>query len=96
MMLEDHEKRSLDYFGAEYTEVHKWLDEFAGMPHCGMKHRKFRHHLAGIEEVRKMWGDEAAAVAKLHITDDFKWLEGWKDGDPFPKDEKHYVEMGLF
>jgi hypothetical protein len=55
-----------------FEEVHRWLDEFAGQAPYGMRHRKLRHHLAGIEQVRKLWGDQAAAAARLHIIADLK------------------------
>ena len=42
--------------GKPFEEVHRWLDEFAGKPPYGMRHRKLRHHLAGIEQARKLWG----------------------------------------
>ena len=61
----------------------------------GMRHRKLRHHLAGIEQVRKLWGDQAAAAARLHIISDLK-QEGWTEDQPFPRDEQHYQQMGLF
>ena len=48
-----------------------------------------------IEEVRRMWGDEAAAAARAHIVSDLK-LEGWTEADRFPRDEADYVRMGLF
>ena len=60
-----------------------------------MKHRKLRHHLAGIMEVRKQWGDKAAAAARQHIISDLK-MEGWTEGQPIPRDEHEYVRMGLF
>ena len=82
-------------FGQPYPQVHLWLDEFAGKPPYGMRHRKKRHHLAGIEEVRKLWGHEAAEVARLHIIADLK-MEGWSESAPFPRDETHYQRMGLF
>ena len=82
-------------FGKSYAEVHRWLDEFAGKPPYDMRHRKKRHHLVGIEEVRKMWGDEAAEAARQHTLTDLK-MEGWRDSDPFPMDEVHYQKMGLF
>jgi len=50
---------------------------------------------AGIEEVRRLWGDEAAAVARQHIITDLM-MEGWRESDPFPKDEDHYRQLGLF
>jgi hypothetical protein len=29
--------------GEPFEEVHRWLDEFAGKPPYGMRHRKLRH-----------------------------------------------------
>lgn len=95
MNLEDHCSRANAAFGLEFREVHVWLDEFAGRPGVGMKHRRFRHHCAGIEHVRRRWGDDAANAAKQHIADDLR-EEGWRDTDRFPKDEADYVRMGLF
>jgi hypothetical protein len=45
--------------------------------------------------VRKLWGDQAAAAARLHIIADLK-QEGWTENQPFPRDEQHYKRMGLF
>ena len=50
---------------------------------------------AGIEAVRQLWGDQAAEAARLHIVADLK-QEGWREGQPFPRDEQHYKAMGLF
>jgi len=55
-----------------FKEVHRWSDEFAGKPPYGMRHRKLRHHLAGIDQVRKLWVDQAASVMRLHIVADLK------------------------
>ncbi len=93
--FEQHCAESIVLFSHPYGDVHKWLDEFAGLPPYGMKHRKLRHHLAGIEEVRRRWGDDAAAAARQHIISDLK-MEGWTEDQPFPKNETHYVKMGLF
>ncbi len=93
--LEDHCMESLVLFGKPYAEVHKWLDEFAGSPKCGMKHRKVRHHEAGIIKAILLFGDEAGKAARQHIISDLK-MEGWTERDPFPKNEAHYVKMGLF
>lgn len=82
-------------FGKPYEEVHLWLDEFAGKPPYGMRHRKLRHHRAGIELVRKLWGDEAAEAARLHVIADLK-QEGWTEVHPFPQDEQDYKRIGLF
>ena len=93
--FEHHCAESIALFGKAYGEVHRWLDEFAEKPPYGMKHRKKRHHQAGIEEVRKLWGGEAAAAARQHIISDLK-MEGWIEGQPFPRNEQDYVLMGLF
>lgn len=71
-----------------------WMN-LPGKPPYGMRHRKKRHHRAGIEEVRQLWGNEAAEAARQHIITDLK-LEGWRESDPFPEDEAHYQRLGLF
>ena len=95
MWIVEHEVMARATFGKPFTEVHLWLDEFAGWPQCGMKHRKYRHHLAGIEEARMRFGNIGAEVARQHIIADLL-MDQWTENDPFPRDEKHYVEMGLF
>jgi len=91
----EHCAETTAVLGKPFEEVHRWLDEFAGLPPYGMRHRKLRHHLAGIEQVRKLWGDQAATAARLHIIADLK-QEGWAEDQPFPRDEQHYKGMGLF
>jgi hypothetical protein len=93
--FQQHCAEAQQKFGKPYGEVHQWLDEFAGKPPYGMRHRRKRHHLAGIEEVRQMWGDEAAEAARQHILSDLKMV-GWRDIDPFPESEQHYAELCLF
>lgn len=71
--LAEHEKDCVKKFGKPFTEVHIWLDEFAKkFPVTVFEdlHRKYRHTKQGVEEVRKMWGDEAAEAALLHIVKD--------------------------
>jgi len=96
MTFEEHCRESEDLFGKPYGEVHMWLDEFAGAPGIGMKHRRFRHHEAGIREIIKLFGEDAGKVARKHIMSDLK-EEGWNEKEhPFPRDEGHYVKMGFF
>jgi hypothetical protein len=54
-----------------------------------------RHHEAGIQEAIRLFGEKAGQAARQHIISDLK-EEGWTGNDPFPKDEEHYVTMGLF
>jgi hypothetical protein len=49
-----------------------------------MRHRKLRHHLAGIEQARKLGDDQSAAAARLHIMADLKQA-GWTEEHPFLK-----------
>lgn len=77
MHLKEHCKESIRLFGKPYTEIYTWLDAgHARSASYGMRHRKKRHHLKGIDEVRTLYGDEAAEVARRHIISDLK-MEGW-------------------
>ena len=66
MNFKDHCAESIKKLGYHFSQVHQWLDAFAGTKEFGMRHRKKRHHLAGIEEVRDMWGDDAAEAARRY------------------------------
>lgn len=63
--LHEHCADCQKLLGREWKEVHQWLD--ALVKEYGQDHRRHRHHVEGIEEIRKMWGDEAATAAKIHI-----------------------------
>jgi DNA-binding FadR family transcriptional regulator len=95
MKFEAHCAASSRLFGESFEQVHQWLDEYFSTP-LGAKHRRKRHHLAGIELVRQRWGDKAAEAARQHIIDDLK-DEGWVEGrDRIPLDEADYARLGLF
>jgi len=93
--FEAHCDESSIRFGQAFEEVHRWLDEFQGTPKYRMRHRRVRHHEAGIREATALFGELAGEVARQHIIDDLK-EEGWTESDSFPRDEQHYVAMGLF
>ena len=63
--------------GKDWDVVHRWLDHFAAQTFPSHQHRLHRHHLAGIEEVRHRWGDEAVKAAEIHILADVRayWLD---------------------
>jgi len=61
------------------------------LPPHGMRHRKLRNHQAGVEEARRLWGDEAAA-ARAHIVADLK-MEGWTEDRPLPRDQDDYEQI---
>ena len=67
MSIREHERRSIEFFGEPFSEVHLWLDEFSLFV---INHRPYRHNLRGVEFVRGKWGDKAALAAEQHIKDD--------------------------
>jgi hypothetical protein len=93
--LAEHCQESILLFGQPFEAVHRWLDEFAGAPGIGMKHRRKRHHEAGIRQAIQLFGELAGRAARQHIISDLK-MEGWTERDHFPRDEADYVRMGLF
>jgi len=95
MTLEQHCLESLKMFGGMYEAVHLWLDEYAGSAEYGYRHRKKRHHEAGIRQVTALFGKKAGDAARQHIIADLK-MEGWREGNPFPMDEDDYVRRGFF
>ena len=93
MKLEEHEQKSIDLFGKPFHEVHQWLDEFSGSTKYGLRHRKLRHHLEGIDEAVSIFGEEVREVARQHIVDDLH-LEGWLEGvHEFPKNQRHFEKL---
>jgi hypothetical protein len=93
--FEKHCQESIILFGKAYEEVHRWLDEFQGREPYGMRHRRLRHHEAGIGQAGALFGPEVEAVARRHIMTDLK-EEGWTEQDPFPRDEADFVKIGFF
>jgi len=89
--IQQHCRECKKEMGTPWMKVHEWLDEFAkeqGAP----KHRRMRHHKEGVEEVRDMWGDEAAKAAEIHIRRDLFFY-----GNDIPsKDEYDKVEEAYF
>jgi hypothetical protein len=65
-------------FGQDFAHIHNWLDEYAriytvnGM--TSMRHWLHRHTTEGLEEVRKLWGDDGVKAATAHILLDFKQI----------------------
>ena len=95
MTLEEHERESLALFGRPWTEVHLWLNESAGRPGTGTSHRRLRHHKAGIREAERLFGEEGALAARLHVISDLK-QEGWTEDRRLPEDERDFVGKGFY
>ena len=72
----EHLKDDLRLFGKGYPEVHRLLDQFANYPDMRFlrRHRKFLHHVEGIQYVRMRYGDEAGDAAEQHVLRDCGWV----------------------
>ncbi|MBP7509283.1 MAG: hypothetical protein KA807_15830 [Prolixibacteraceae bacterium] len=93
--FENHCRQCEKEIGEAFPEVHLWLDAFFGQEPYGTRHRHVRHHLGGIAEVRKKWGDRAAKAAEIHIRQDLEG-EGWPSASPIPEDSQAYRKAGLW
>jgi hypothetical protein len=94
MTFKKHCEESKRLFGEPFEEVHHWLDELMWKG-LGARHRRKRHHQAGIRQAVALFGEKAGEAARQHIISDLK-EEGWSEADPFPRDEEHYIRIGLF
>ncbi len=70
-----------------------WLDALAGVRGFAFRHRRERHHEAGLDKVRRIFGEDAVKAARQHIITDLKMV-GWTEKDPFPRDENDYEDNG--
>ena len=70
---ETHIEDCMRLLGAEFNNVHDWLDEFAARynPYVYLEyHRKFRHNKAGVEKCRELFGPLGEKAAKIHLIRD--------------------------
>ena len=75
----EHCKECKEKLGKPFNEVHKWLDGCAtvileGIAYLDINHRRHRHHKEGLEEIRKIFGEDAYIAGKLHILSDFGYI----------------------
>jgi hypothetical protein len=68
-----HIEDCLRLLGAQYGDVHRWLDHYAKdyPPSTHLEyHRKFRHSVKALEEKFKEWSRYQRMAAKIHIIRD--------------------------
>jgi hypothetical protein len=82
MKLNDHQLESRILFGDDFIQVHLWLDQFQGTEQYRMRHRRVRHHEAGIKEAIRIFREEGDPVARQHIISDLK-EGGWTEKNRF-------------
>ena len=89
MLIDDHIKETIKFFGEPFVEVHLFLDQF--YKNVGAKHRQYFHHKQGLELIRKKFGNKAVKVAERHIISDLENCGRWKLGiDKFPEKQEDY------
>jgi hypothetical protein len=69
---EEHRNRSRAIQGRDWRDLHRWLDQYAGL-YCGW-HRIVLHHQLGIKLAVQRFGEAAREAAELHVKDDFAGL----------------------
>ena len=96
MKRKEHCKECLEKLGKEWDHVHRWLDASSRDYFPWVGHRQIRHHKEGVEEIRKLWGDEASKAAELHIIADEGKVPSKEEirkkygPSPFADDKKAY------
>ena len=97
--FEQHCNECVEKLGKPYEEVHKWLDEFMNADFLPLlkktRHRQFRHHQAGMEEIRKLFGDDAVKAAEIHIRADLA-SDNYPEHNPLPLDKEHFERLQLW
>ena len=68
--LKLHCKFSKKRTGDNYEDLHKWMDEPQKV--LGIDHRRVRHDLSYIPNVKEKFGDEAVSEFLMHISADYK------------------------
>ncbi len=90
----EHCQDCIDKLGKPFEEVHKWLDEkscYNGK--LNINHRRYRHHNEGVEQIRNMYGDDAAKAAELHIILDFGYIPTKEEIEDFYPDELDLISF---
>jgi hypothetical protein len=74
--FEKHYQESIKLFDQPNEEVYLWFDEFQGTPKYKIRHRRVRHHEAGIKQAGELFGEVGGKIARQHIIPDLKGV-GW-------------------
>ena len=88
--FEEHCHECLTKLGDRCEEVNRRLDQFAHYPDMEFlsRHRKFLHHVEGIEYFRRRYGKIGAEAARLHVL---------RDCGHIPKAQDYYDNtVGVF
>lgn len=67
MKFEEHCKRSMDLFGEDGAEYHRWLDQYACF---GVDQRRILHNADGVFLAVIKFGEKARKHIMQHLRDD--------------------------
>jgi hypothetical protein len=76
---EEHCRDCERILGNKHEDVNRWMDEL--FRQYGPKHRKHRHCWAGVREAQRLFGDEGAKAAIVHIVRDCGSVPRQRDYD---------------
>ena len=65
--FEEHCRISMEKFGEDGAEYHKWIDQYSKY---GYRHRQVLHHKEGVEVGVQLFGEKAKRHLEQHIMDD--------------------------
>jgi hypothetical protein len=69
MIFTEHCQKSIELFGEDGAEYHKWLDQYSAK--IGYNHRYILHNKEGIEVAVQLFGERARKHLEQHIKDDY-------------------------
>jgi hypothetical protein len=70
-----HNAECLEKLVDEFNEVNAWLDGLSCVDgKLNLNHRRWRHHVEALGEIRELFGPEAVEAAKLHLVTDFGYI----------------------
>ena len=70
--FESHCMESMALFGASFSHVHLWLDEFHGSKKYKSRHSQIRHYQEGVQMAVVLFCPECEPVARQHIISDLQ------------------------
>jgi len=90
MYLKEHEERCREFFGKPFTEVHRFLDQYAKEKGLDV-HREWLHNPYGVAKVVMIYGEEARCAALLHLYDDYEYFQHYTEEGKQRKDIYDYI-----
>jgi hypothetical protein len=75
--LHQHMEDCRRFLGSPHEDVNRWIDEFSAT--VGPTHRRLRHHWEGVRQAERLFGNEGARAAIVHILRDCRNVPSIED-----------------